>query len=112
MTGLGNRSAIGKADSNNPLGPGNWTVAFTPDVLSIGLSQYEIYHIAIKGPSASTFQVYQDTTFYDYVNHGDINSWDPSQPMIMIKGVSLYFYWSTNTAPAPLVSIFVRSPTT
>lgn len=109
MSGLGTRQATGTADANNPLGAGNWTVAFTPTVFGVGLTQFEVYHIAIQGPTPSSFKVYIDTTFYDYVPHGDINSWDPSQPMILDKGRTLYFYWSTNASPAPMVSLFLRT---
>ncbi|SRR5579884_3224152 len=112
MSGLGSRQATGVADASNPLGAGNWTVTFTPAVFGVGLTQFEVYHIALTGPSPSNFKVYQDTTFYDYVNHGDINSWDPSQPMIMYKGQSLIFYWSSKASPAPQVCLFLRSPST
>ena len=110
MVNLGSREATGKLDPNNPVTPGAWTVAFTPQILNIG-QHFEVYHIAVKGPTASTFQVYQDTSFYDAVPRGDLNSWDPSQPMHVQPGRTLYFYFNVTTPPAPVISIYCREPT-
>lgn len=104
---LGHRSQTGKTDQTNPLGAGFWTVTFDPAYLSVRV-QADVYHTAISGPSGSSFQVFLDNTFYDYVARGDINSWDPSQPMHIRPGQHLYFYWNTAALPAPTVSIFLR----
>jgi hypothetical protein len=110
MANLGSRQVIGTHDPSNVLGAGNWTCAFTPQVFNI-FNPFEIYHITVKGPSGSTFQEYVDTTFYDNVVHGDINSWDPSQPLFMLPGSTLFFYYSMSVGPAPLVTIFCRDVT-
>lgn len=110
MGNLGSRQVTGAVDPTNPVTAGGWTCAFTPSVLNI-LQQFEVYHIAVKGPVGSTFQVFQDTTFYDAVSRGDLNSWDPSQPMLVQPGRTLYFYYDTATSPAPLVTIYCREPT-
>lgn len=106
---LGGRSVTGIADRTNPLGVGFWTCAFTPAVLGWQI-QSEVYHIAVSGPAGSAFQVWLDTTFYDYIARGDINSWDPSQPMAITPGQTLYFYWNTATGTRPTATVFGRQP--
>lgn len=108
MSNLGYRSQTGKADPSNPLGANFWTVTFDPAYLAVRVDA-EVYHMAVSGPAASSFQVYLDTAFYDYVSRGDINSWDPSQPLHIRPGQSMYFYWNTNASPAPKVSMFLRT---
>lgn len=104
---LGQRSVMGVTNLTNPLGAGFWTVAFTPQVLSIQVP-FEVYHAAISGPSGSNFQVFIESTFYDYVQRGDINSWDPAQPMVVTPGSTIYYYWNTSATPAPTVTISCR----
>lgn len=104
---LGHRSKRGVLDNTNPLGAGFWTVTFDPQFLAVRVRS-DVYHIAISGPAGSSFQLFIDNTFYDYVVRGDVNSWDPSQPMHVRPGQSLYFYWNTASTPAPTVSIFLR----
>lgn len=103
---LGSRVKQGVADKNNPLGAGNWTVTFTPTDLAQVHAQ--CHHIAIAGPAGSSFQVFLDTTFYDYVARGDINSWDPSQTMPIVPGQTMYFYWNSAATPAPSVTIYLQ----
>lgn len=103
---LGQRVGYGVADPNNLFGAGNWTVTFTQSDLAQVHAQ--VHHIAIAGPPASSMQMYLDTTFYDYVLRGDINSFDPSQPMPVIPGQTLYFYWNTSNTPIPKVTIFLQ----
>lgn len=98
---------MGVKNLDNPLGAGLWTVAFTPQVFSISVP-FEVYHAALSGPPSSTFQVYIDSTFYDYAPRGDINSWDPAQPMIASPGATVYYYWNTSATPQPKVSLFCR----
>lgn len=108
---LGSRNAQGAVDKMNLFGAGNWTVTFTPQIINVQVA-CEVHHIAISGPAGSSFQVYQDTTFYDYVARGDINSFDPSQPMPLNPGQTLYFYWNSALSPAPNVTIFLRATST
>jgi len=109
MSYLGQRTAYGtKSLWTNPLGPGNWTVCFTTQDLAISV-EFEVYHIAVSGPPSSNFQVWIDSTFYDYAVRGDINSWDPSQPMIISPGHNLYFHWNVGTGAAPKVTVFCRT---
>lgn len=107
MSDLGSRQATGFADPDNRLGAGQWTVRFDPGVFDIPID-FEIYHIALMGPPASTFQVFIDSVFYDNVAHGDVNSWDPNQPMFVHSGSTVFFYFSTAASPAPLITVFCR----
>jgi hypothetical protein len=109
MGDLGKLQKTGVADPNNPVFAGGWTIAITPADMGIRVPS-EVYHIAIQGPAGSTFQVFLDTTFYDNVTRGDINSWDPSQPMHVQPGTTIYFYYSTNATPAPKATLFFREP--
>lgn len=104
---LGSRTRTGTLDPSNPVLAGGWTVRFDPAVIKI--QDAEVYHIAIQGPGTSQFQVWVDTTFYDNVVRGDINSWDPSQPMAITRGQTLYFYWNSTANPRPIVTIFLRT---
>lgn len=111
MGNLGFRDADGFVDANNPLGAGFWTVRFDQGNLRIPID-FEIYHIAVKGPPGSTFQVFINTTFYDNVPHGDVNSWDPNQPMYVHTGSELFFYYSTSAGTtAPHITLSCREPT-
>lgn len=108
MTGyLGPRQARGVTNLVNPLGAGFWVVPFTPAVFGIQVP-FEVYHATVSGPSSSNFQVFIDSTFYDYAVRGDINSWDPAQPMVIQPGNTLYYYWNTGAAPMPSVTVFCR----
>lgn len=109
MSDLGKRPKTGVKNLANPLGANFWVVAFTPGDLAIRV-EFEVYHIALSGPSASQFQVFIDATFYDYVPRGDINSWDPSQPMHCRPGETIFFYWNTGAGSAPTVTLFCRQP--
>lgn len=106
---LGYRTNYGALDPNNPLGAGFWTVAFTPQDIAIPGS-FNVYHVAVQGPASSQFQVFIDTTFYDYAVRGDINSWDPTQVMYVMQGQTIFYYWNTSSGAAPKVSIFMREP--
>jgi hypothetical protein len=104
---LGKLTKRGVLNAENPVLAGGWTIAFDP--ASIGIKvESEIYHIAIKGPRGSTFEVYHGTTFYDNVARGDINSWDPSQPMWIQPGTTVFFHYSLSTGTAPTATCYFR----
>jgi hypothetical protein len=107
---LGPRQATGTLNANNPYVAGAWTVAFDPATLSLP-NEFEIWHIAINGPSASSMKIYIDTVFFSNVARGDINDWDPSQVLPMLPGQELFFHWNTTSGSAPQVTIFCRLPT-
>lgn len=104
---LGNRIGSGRLDPENPVGAGNWTVTFQPSDFQVK-SRFLIKHISLKGPSGSSFQVFIDSTFYDTSPRGDLNSWDPSQPLFLHPGQTLYFFWDTAaTDQIPQVTVQV-----
>ncbi len=111
MTFLGNRVATGTIDNTgaNPYGPGFWRVKFDQRVLALSTNAFEVYHIALTGPAGSSLQMLIDRTFYDTTPRGDLNSYDPVNPLIMRGGQELNFYWNSSSLPAPSVTIWLRS---
>lgn len=111
VTFLGFRQATGTliSDGSNPYGNGFWVVTFDPKILAVGSNDFEIYHIALKGPTGSKIEVWVDRTFYDTTQHGDVNSWDPNETLHMNGGQTLYFYWNVSATPAPFVTIWMKT---
>lgn len=108
---LGFRSKKGALLPTNPFLAGGWAVQFTPDDLRIR-QQFEIFHIAVQGPAlpSCNLQLWLDTTFYSTTPRGDINDYDPNQPIPVRPGQTINFYWDTTVTPAPIVSIFCQEP--
>ena len=109
---LGFRTGNGVLDNsgNNPYGNGFWTVTFDPKIFAVSTGDFEVYHLALTGPTGSRVQVWIDRNFYDITNHGDVNSWDPNEAMHLMAGNTVYFYWNTAAAPAPVVTAWLREP--
>ena|SRR5690242_11571026 len=106
---LGTRKGVGEKDTtgNNK---GNWTVTFDPSDLTTNVAYFEIYHIVISGAANSTMTWFVDNKQWEVTVAGDVNSWDPNQPLLMVPGQSLYFYWSdpvTDNTP-PTVTLWLR----
>ena len=112
MTDLGSRGKTGSIDNTgfNPYGLGLYSVEFTPKDFAVGANIFEVYHIAVKGPAGSTLEVWINQTFYSATPRGDINDWDPNIPLVLRGGQSLIFYWNSNAAPVPLVTVWMRTP--
>ena len=110
--GLGYRTvtaAAGMDDLNK--NPGNWTAAFTPATMSVKINNFEFYHAVItQGPAGSTFTVALDLGPWSGSSRGDINEWDPAQPLLLNSSQTIYFYWNaaTSVTPAPKVTIWLR----
>lgn len=109
MADLGSRQLTGVHDPTNPLLAGGWTASFTPRELGIP-EDFEVYHMAITGPAGSMMSVFIDTTFYSPTSRGDLNEWDPNEPMYVQRGRTIYMYWNSVLAPAPVATIFCRQP--
>jgi hypothetical protein len=106
---LGTRSANGQPDQTG-FNPGNWTVTFDQAALNVNVPFFEVYHIVVIGAAGSTFTVFVDQQHWDASNNGQINSWDPSQPLLLKPGNTLYFYYSdpvTDGTP-PNVDVWLR----
>lgn len=108
---LGDAYAEGALDTTGR-NSGNYTVTFDNTVLAISLPEFECYHIAIDGPIGSSFQIYIGNKFYDNVEVGWRNSWDPSQTMKLQAGQNIYFFWNVGTSqtPVPTVTMYFQEP--
>lgn len=105
---LGFRTSIGFLDPANRVTPGAWTVLFTPETMSIP-DDYEVRHIALRGPGGD-FEVWVDDHFYSASPRGDINEYDPKNPMPVRRGESIYFYFSRATGIRPTVLVYAYRP--
>lgn len=113
MTYLGSRaSPPAVLDNNdiNPYGNGLWVIQFTPEIFALGANAFEVYHMALLGPSGSEVDVYINRTFYDTTVRGDKNSWDANSPLYMIGGQTLNFFWNSAKTPAPKVTLWMQTP--
>jgi hypothetical protein len=90
--------------------PGNWTVVLDPQAINCKVAQAEIYQISIDGPVGSSFTVYRNTVRWNTVLQGWSNSWDPSNPLYVRPGDTLFFFWSApvSQSPAPTVVLWMR----
>lgn len=110
--GLGSRTvtaAAGMDDLDN--NPGNWTASFTPSSMGVMINNFELYHAVItQGPAGSTFTMSLGLRPWSGSSRGDINEWDPAQPLLLNASETVYFYWNaaTTTTPAPKVTIWLR----
>ena len=107
---LGARGPVtGKPDTTGR-NPGNWTIQFTPDIIAVNVSQFEIYKMVVKGAQSTTFSVYVDLFQWDVGIYGTLNSWDPVQPLIMRPGQTLYFQYSDPVSDnnPPVATIWIR----
>lgn len=98
-------------DSKNPFGNGFWVVTFDPATLGVPDARLvEMYHAVVKGPSGSEFFVYIDSRPWSSAQRGDLNEYDPNNPMPFFGGQTIYFYYNVNTTPAPEIWISLRNP--
>lgn len=110
---LGPRGPVtGRIDNTgaNPYGVGMWAVTFDPKVLMIAAQLVEVYHIVINGPPGSSVSLYRDTHPYSASARGDINEWDPVQPLPLNGGQSMILYWNVGVAPTPTAVAWCRLP--
>jgi len=109
---LGERTSVGEIDNSgdNPWGTGFWVVKFDPAKLSVATGEFEIYHLALTGPAGSRVQWWNDRTFFDITNHGDVNSWDPNEPCHIMGGNTIYLWWNSAALPRPSVTLWLRMP--
>jgi hypothetical protein len=107
---LGSRGPVTGAKDFTGMNPGNWTIAFTPNILSVNVPQFQIYKMIVKGAVNTTFQVWVDDRQWDVGIYGALNSWDPTQPLVMRPGETLFFMYSdptTDNTP-PVATVWVR----
>jgi len=107
---LGSRAANGAADTTGQ-NPGNWTVQFAPKDLAVTVTEFEVYKIVVtKAAQTATFDVFVDSKQWDTSVYATNNSWDPSQPLIVRYGETIYFFYSTAASDGkmPHVTIWLR----
>lgn len=107
---LGSRNATGQADQTGR-NPGNWTVTFDPSLININEGIFECYKIIVGGAaSTSTFNVYRDQALWDASIYGALNSWDPTNPLMLRPGNTIYFFYNTLATDGfmPTVTIHLR----
>lgn len=110
---LGSRPVTAVADTTG-LNPGNYTAALDDSVIGSTVPQFEMYHMYIEAPTqtgvATTAKVLLNTQFWDATLIGQLNSWDPSQPMLVQPGDTIYVMFNvpTGTTPAPVVTCWFR----
>lgn len=110
---LGPRPVTAKADTTGQ-NPGNWTVVIDDAVINSTVPRYEMYHMYISAPTlvgqSTTAQVALNQALWDATLIGQLNSWDPAQPMLLQPGDTIYVYFNvpTTTTPAPVVTVWFR----
>lgn len=106
---LGPRVGKGIKDitGNNP---NKWTVTFDPAALSVRVPYFEVYKVVISGAPSSTMNWYVDNYIWETTVAGDVNAWDPAQPLLLTQGKTMYFYWSDLASDLlpPTVTIWMR----
>jgi hypothetical protein len=102
---IGWRTALGVSDAGqsiNPFLPGTgWDVLFPPDVLNTKETEFEVYQVGLNGPVGSSVLVMVDGHEWNYVNQGWNNSYDPSQPLLLISGQTVQFCWTVAQTSGP-----------
>lgn len=109
---LGSRGPLTGVKDTTGLNPGNWTAAFTPDIIDSNVSQFEVYKIVVlcHKPTLVTFNVFVDIFQWDTGVYGNQNSWDPTQPLILRPGQTLAFTYSNPATDGfpPIVTLWLR----
>jgi hypothetical protein len=93
------------------IAPTVWGATMSSVDINISISFFELYHLClVNGPPGSSFTWYVNNKFFETTPHGDLNSWNPSQPLEMSPGDTLTFAWSTGnaTTPAPMITAYFR----
>lgn len=110
---LGPRPVTAVADTTGG-NPGNWTAIIDQSVINSTVPVIELYHMYISAPTlvgqSTTAQVKLNSAFWDATLIGQLNSWDPAQPMLLTPGDTIYveFNVPTSTTPAPIVVCWFR----
>jgi len=108
--GLGARMVTGAADATGR-NPGNWTVTFDPNTINVNVAHFELYKLIVKGAAASaTFDVYVNVNQWDTAVYAVHNSWDPTQPLLLNPGDTVYFFYSSASSDGnkPVITAWFR----
>lgn len=80
---------------------GNWTITFPPQVLNCRVALAEVYQLSIDGPIGSTMSLYRNTHVWNQVIQGWANNYDPTNPLYIRPGDSVFLYWKAPAGPLP-----------
>jgi hypothetical protein len=109
---LGSRMLIATADTTGQ-NTGNFTCWFSPAVVNVNIPVFEVYHVIFSGANlldTVTIDVGATAWSFAAAGFGGGAEWDPANPLLLIPGNDLYFYWSTPTSSTttPVVTIWLR----
>lgn len=110
---LGPRPVVATPDTSGD-NPGNWTAVVDQSVISSTVPVMELYHMYLESPqlvgTPTTARVRLNASLWDATLIGQLNSWDPSQPMLLTPGDTVYVEFNVpiSTTPAPLVVCWFR----
>lgn len=110
---LGPRPVVATADTTGS-NDGNYTAVFDGALISSTVPVFEMYHLYLTAPvlvgAPTIATVKLNTSFWDVTLLGQANSWDPSQPMLMQPGDTLYIMFNVPfpNAAAPFVTAWFR----
>lgn len=97
------------SDGSSPYGNGFWSARWDP--VSLPRVPFEIWHMAVRGPSGAALQLYVSTRLVSATSRASLNEWDPSQPIPVDPGAgeSVIAYWNTAATPKPYLAFYMRS---
>jgi hypothetical protein len=92
---------------------GNWTIVADPQTLNCKVALAEVYQISIDGPIGSTMSVYRNTQAWNQVVQGWANNYDPTNPLYVRPGDSIFLFWKAPTVwlPVPTATLWLRYDT-
>jgi hypothetical protein len=108
---LGPRRLVATADTtgNNA---GKYTCVFTPAVMSVKWTQYEVYKMVVNIPTANGvvgWKIFIGIHQYEGFQSLGQATWSDSQSMVIDSGENLYFYFDNLVATAaPTVTLWIQ----
>jgi hypothetical protein len=105
-------TAIADPDGRNPFGAGLATCVINADTtFRSAIPLAEIYHVWVNSSPGAAFQVWRNQLQWDNVLVGN-NAWDPSNPMPLRSGDSVFFYFNrpVTVMPLPRIVVWLREP--
>lgn len=90
---------------------GNWTIVANPQDLNCKVALAEVHQISIDGPIGSAMTLCRNTRVWNQVVQGWANNYDPTNPLYIRPGDSLFFFWKAAAGvwlPVPTATIWLR----
>jgi hypothetical protein len=108
--GLGSRRVVSSTDRTGQ-NTGNYTAAFTPNVININVPYFELYKMIVENvPIGFSATCVIDAKKFSFTLPNQGSEWDPSQPMLLIPGNELDLLWNipVPNASIPIVTAWFR----